>query len=595
MAADAPPTPTTTLRVLTLNCWGLLGVSKHRAARFEAIGRALAATDADVACLQEVWVRADAARLAALAAAGGRLTHTHHFRCGPFGAGLVTLSAHPITVARFTRFAAAGDPLALAQGDAVAGKGVGAVRLALPCGAAVDVFNTHLSAAYSDAHGGPVERAKGGPATAITTTSTSGNGAAPSPSRPPFISPRDFNGGVRLAQMLQVADFVRACVPVSWNACFLFPVRRRARARARAAQPPLSIPHHLSVSAHPLSQGSAAAILAGDFNAPPTSLELALLASLLPPGSTDAWAAASAGGAREGGEGFTANVPGGSYTTTGAGKRAARLDYLWAIGPGTVPVAARVAMHLDPTSGRSFSDHAGVAAAFEVRKKDGEAAASPGAAAAAAAGAPPATPPSAGGGWRAGVGLFGSGRSGSGSRRRGGTPPPAAAPPAPVAHAAQPPSSHPSPLAAAVPIIEATAVRMRVAADGAGAGAAVAALVAAAALAILVGAAAAGPARFPLPSAAAIPLLALLAAAALAVPCLFIAGYADRHAQAAALAAAGVEARLRLEGVKGWVGAGGAAAPPPKPAAAVARPAPPPPPPQEQQQQEQRVPEYSYA
>jgi endonuclease/exonuclease/phosphatase family metal-dependent hydrolase len=213
-----PPTTSaagTPFRVLTLNCWGLLGVSRHRTARFEAIGRALATCGADAVCLQEVWVAGDAARLATLAAGGGRLVHAHHFRCGAFGAGLVTLSAHPILSARFTRFAAAGDPLALHQGDAVAGKGVGCVRLGLPGGTCVDVFNTHLSAAYSDAHGRRAEAAG------------RGGGKAPAVADTPFIPPRDFNGGVRLAQVVQLADFVRGCcaAQVSGSGCSLFFMR----------------------------------------------------------------------------------------------------------------------------------------------------------------------------------------------------------------------------------------------------------------------------------------------------------------------------------------------------------------------------------
>lgn len=43
------------ISVLTLNCWGLLLVSKHRRARVQEIGRFLAqARHLDVVCLQEV-------------------------------------------------------------------------------------------------------------------------------------------------------------------------------------------------------------------------------------------------------------------------------------------------------------------------------------------------------------------------------------------------------------------------------------------------------------------------------------------------------------------------------------------------------------
>ena len=57
--------------------------------------------------------------------------YSHHFRHGVFGSGLLTLSAFPILEASFSAFAAAGDPLAVLQGDGVAGKGVGCVALDL--------------------------------------------------------------------------------------------------------------------------------------------------------------------------------------------------------------------------------------------------------------------------------------------------------------------------------------------------------------------------------------------------------------------------------------------------------------------------------
>lgn len=55
------------------------------------LGRALQAATADIVCLQEVWVEADAQHLIASAKAAG-LSHAVHFKSGIFGAGLVTLS-----------------------------------------------------------------------------------------------------------------------------------------------------------------------------------------------------------------------------------------------------------------------------------------------------------------------------------------------------------------------------------------------------------------------------------------------------------------------------------------------------------------------
>jgi hypothetical protein len=56
--------------------------------------------------LQEVWLGHDAAHLMRHGATGG-LVHSMHFKSGIFGAGLVTLSRHPISAAQFFRWGAA--------------------------------------------------------------------------------------------------------------------------------------------------------------------------------------------------------------------------------------------------------------------------------------------------------------------------------------------------------------------------------------------------------------------------------------------------------------------------------------------------------
>ena len=292
---EAPPA----LRVVTLNVWGLLPpASSHKKRRLASLARALPALRADVLCLQEVWCRADAAALTAAGAAAG-LAHGVHFRCGPFGSGLVTLSRHPLVASTFTPYAAAGDPLALGQGDGVAGKGVGVVVVEVWGGGRtkktrVAVANTHLAAAYRSAHPPPPK----------------GRGSE-------FSVPGDANGGVRLAQAAVAAA---------------------ALAGAAAAA------------------GAAVAVLAGDLNAPPHSLEVALLKALLPAGTVDAWAAA--GPATDAHAGATANRPG-VKPTAGAGGAPARIDYVWAAGAA---VAGCGLVFGGGGGAAPVSDHAGVAA-----------------------------------------------------------------------------------------------------------------------------------------------------------------------------------------------------------------------------------------
>lgn len=77
----------TGLLVLTLNIWGLLHVSRRREERVQQLGKHLASCEADLVALQEVWVEGDAVSLAAAAARGGRLVHSHSFKSGLFGPG----------------------------------------------------------------------------------------------------------------------------------------------------------------------------------------------------------------------------------------------------------------------------------------------------------------------------------------------------------------------------------------------------------------------------------------------------------------------------------------------------------------------------
>lgn len=47
------------MKVLTLNVWGLNNVSKYRQQRIKAIISKLSNSDADVVCLQELWLDSD--------------------------------------------------------------------------------------------------------------------------------------------------------------------------------------------------------------------------------------------------------------------------------------------------------------------------------------------------------------------------------------------------------------------------------------------------------------------------------------------------------------------------------------------------------
>lgn len=535
----------------------------------------------DVVCLQEVWCAADARSIASAAALGGHLLYSHHFRNGVFGSGLLTLSAFPISQASFAAFAAAGDQLAVLQGDGVAGKGVGCValdlsgteggagtaaaeagrrseggrrraasgggsgapRLPSPSPSSPEILvvaNTHLAAAYKDAH--EEEPREGGRARATTAKRNkkdekkkSRRGAqegGPSRGPAPFVVPSDANGPVRLAQTLALAESVRG----------------------------------FAASVGAGAGAGAGVILCGDLNSPPRSLEAALLRRLSPGVAAaeggeaplgDAWAfleerealAASeldeeqdspppATPGRDRWGGATANRPlddgergserasqkaaAAATATAGAGKRPARLDFVWSFSAPSrlLPVSARIALTRDQGTGRRLSDHAGVEVVFELpdlRRRRSE------------------------GGARAGGGEETENAENGGDGGRGGGGSGGSGPELELL----------DPLAVAVPLIEERALRAAASADAAGA-ASLGCLVAAAALS----SAALLRLSSHLSSSSSSSALSLSLAVALALALsfalgslsalLFALGYGGRHALSSALGAAAERARLRL-------------------------------------------------
>ena len=141
-----------TIRVLSLNMWGIPFAAAERRLRVEAVARHLATLPVDVVGLQEAWLPTDRERIIRAAARNG-LHYSHYFRSGLVGSGLLVLSRYPIAATAFWRFRLGGYPEMLNEGDYYAGKGIGLTRLLTPIGN-VDVYNTHTVAQYiyDDAH-----------------------------------------------------------------------------------------------------------------------------------------------------------------------------------------------------------------------------------------------------------------------------------------------------------------------------------------------------------------------------------------------------------------------------------------------------------
>ncbi|KAI0077465.1 DNase I-like protein [Panus rudis PR-1116 ss-1] len=136
------------LRLLTLNCWGLKYVSKHREERVSAICDYLAASDYDIVTLQELWVFADYERVRA--AVSKRLPYAKFFYSGALGSGLVILSRFPIVAATVHPYSLNGSPIDVAAGDWFVGKAAASVIILHPTLGQVQVFNTHLYAKGGD-------------------------------------------------------------------------------------------------------------------------------------------------------------------------------------------------------------------------------------------------------------------------------------------------------------------------------------------------------------------------------------------------------------------------------------------------------------
>src|SRR5947209_20305335 len=136
------------IRILTLNCWGIKYISHHRQARLSEIGRQLAShsPELDIVGLQECWSYNDYASIKQQTR--NVLPHSKFYNSGIFGAGLVILSRWPIEESNMFRYALNGRPTAFFRGDWYVGKGVACARIRMPDGTLVEVFNTHLHAPY---------------------------------------------------------------------------------------------------------------------------------------------------------------------------------------------------------------------------------------------------------------------------------------------------------------------------------------------------------------------------------------------------------------------------------------------------------------
>ncbi|XP_033219483.1 putative neutral sphingomyelinase [Belonocnema kinseyi] len=134
-----------TLKVLTLNCWGIPYISKNRIARMNAIVDKLITGDFDLVCLQEIWSVEDFRMMKSKTQE--KLPHTHYFYSGVLGSGICILSRYPILDVMFHKWALNGYVHKIHHGDWFGGKGVGLCRLKVQ-NININVYVAHLHAEY---------------------------------------------------------------------------------------------------------------------------------------------------------------------------------------------------------------------------------------------------------------------------------------------------------------------------------------------------------------------------------------------------------------------------------------------------------------
>jgi len=146
MAHDASQPPSS-LRVLSLNCWGLKYISKFRNERLSEIGNQIAAAEppVDIVGLQECWTRQD--YNAIREKTKHLLPYGKFYHSGIFGGGLVILSRWPIETSSMTQYPLNGRPAAFYRGDWFVGKGVAYARIRMgPSKRDIaEVFCTHVN------------------------------------------------------------------------------------------------------------------------------------------------------------------------------------------------------------------------------------------------------------------------------------------------------------------------------------------------------------------------------------------------------------------------------------------------------------------
>lgn len=145
--AEETNRPPSSVRILSLNCWGLKYIAKYRNERLTEIGNQIAAANPppEIVGLQECWTQQD--YNAIREKTKHLLPYGKFYFSGIFGGGLAILSRWPIEESSMTQYPLNGRPAAFYRGDWFVGKGVAYARIRMgPARRDVaEVFCTHVS------------------------------------------------------------------------------------------------------------------------------------------------------------------------------------------------------------------------------------------------------------------------------------------------------------------------------------------------------------------------------------------------------------------------------------------------------------------
>lgn len=144
------------VRVMSYNTWGMPAAfgSFDKEERMVKIGEMLANGDYDIVMLEELWTRADHTTISNAVSGQYHMTSYDDFNdvdgscvlCpAPAGcSGLAIISRYPIKETNFTKFTSQGSLSHLfSDGEYLAAKGIGSVKVVPREGVTVDVFVTH--------------------------------------------------------------------------------------------------------------------------------------------------------------------------------------------------------------------------------------------------------------------------------------------------------------------------------------------------------------------------------------------------------------------------------------------------------------------